>query len=796
MEQLTLPLKSVKQNFKLPKSIDDLKSLLLTTTGFEFWRKQNKYIAEHNKNNDGYISDINSNKLPDNFKITLFTPIQNKTLFSSRNHLNLTFALPFKYFENDPFYLRIPEDSFLKPPKEIDASSTIPLMSKEHLEKINFRSPFKISVKKCYDLEDQQHFTFGSTFFFTKNYLDTDFFGFPSSSSFTLDGIEVSRSDNKLSINLLSTFYKKRSEDSSISFKLSNKNNFRTIIHTSYVFYLSNNVLRLDTDESFFKIYNPLTLEESIYKFDSFKLFRLTSIYSFFDSLYLFKQNDVDSILFARKTLSLIENSIRLFFFNDEKTSQTFLNSFSTKPTGVDIDKFKIELKNQTLSNFASFPNTYDYYINSVLPFVYKIEDIPNLVKDLKLFNVTVEHLPQNSLTKKICSSLQEWILDLAKQPITFNSTRNYQLTVSKIPVSSYAIKKTIQSITSSVFTDWISHTCQSKFLDDYDGNRFYVVNSAQLTNLGHVKKAISELLSFFSLISLYYSHDLPYLEKYLTPYYLRSLLMSPHGFPVETNSEPIGAWIAFSQSNHLFSHAKMTRYFLEFFCLGEQFEIDSPYLYQTIHDQKNCNYLRDLSNIIDKVHKRCKDLSSPEYDYARIVDWRSFKDIYSAHDALAKAQNRLQYPNIKCNNPYYVFEPDTDFNVPETSYTIIFAPDTDTVRDWGQTQAHCIANYAEHINSSKYLVFGVWDNETNKWFGHAIYDVQDSSSNTERQRAVVRESYAKTSLKNVTEWQFYGYRNRPLNNEEKKKIINFVYDLIFSEKTKQDREENLLIAT
>jgi len=522
----------------------------------------------------------------------------------------------------------------------------------------------------------------------------------------------------------------------------------RVKIVTHYSFKLgSNSNLTIDPAKSFVIVNNPLLKTQTKFLFrdypDKYLIPFAKDIFEFFSN----NSFRVDGS---------VANQHRYY---TSAISQTFQFLYARLINFSDIFK---EQDFQPLSkeqHFQPLSNVYDNNLYaSLLPifilnysiflrknFVHKFSIWADLFKDETLMSSSLGNKPGSHLLAVSLYKTDNQILDIEKKISSkiklnpycylydsylfdiFFGERSYHLyakehlaTVFKdinLTNFNWAIAKTYQVISAD----------QKKFIGPLDS----------------LQRNLSFLLSFYTIVYYYHSHELANVDELFPKAHVLACMQHRNFIPI---------WIAFEKSPSFFSLQKKRTFFNQYFALRE------------------CQYLSDAASILKSIAQTLGNLT----DFKNAIDWRNIRTIQEMHNHVAKVQTTLRHKNIPCSNPYYSDLDILDLNVPDTSYQIKFAPDTHTVIGWGTEQRHCITNYKDYINKSDYLIFGVWDKENNKWFGHCIL-------------------YYYPNTQSYKEWQFYGFANSALDKDVKAKINKFVFNLLFKEKPKllEEKKKN-----
>lgn len=105
-------------------------------------------------------------------------------------------------------------------------------------------------------------------------------------------------------------------------------------------------------------------------------------------------------------------------------------------------------------------------------------------------------------------------------------------------------------------------------------------------------------------------------------------------------------------------------------------------------------------------------------------IEKRQVRDIKSLHDQLIPVVNKVRHqPAIIPPEPYkYLREAETWLaeELDENQFSLVYPNNTLDIVNWGTEQSHCLGSYTHQAKSSTYLIFGVMDNESKTWAGHA----------------------------------------------------------------------------
>lgn len=432
----------------------------------------------------------------------------------------------------------------------------------------------------------------------------------------------------------------------------------------------------------------------------------------------------------------------------------------------------------------ASKTDTKNNYLNDI----FKSPVIPvNIVRNL--FNFDIMTFRTVETTQRVIDQFKDqYNLNLSlHQFVTHLASIHATLAVPK-----WAVNQTIalcdtgaikMSFTQSqeVKKTFYTLNTQSWFATDAEMVKFQYVSPYT-----HFEVVIRTLLSFYSFVHQYHSHELEKVEDMypsnaVADYILASVSKLNGGTDLSGDGFPLTAWFTLVNTTpHYFSHQKLRRFFFQMFCLDRQTAIDTHCTGRILTDF--CSMAKNVKATIDRLTQTNGE--QEEYNYSRIINWRNCPDLKIAHDEMSRGQQRLRYPVIKCNNEYYKELDGFSLEVPGTTLKVVFAPDTTVVREWGATQRHCIGNYADYINKPDYIVYGVWDESGNKWWGHCIDYVHGFKG---ANAATYMNNNARFTVEGTkvhfTAWQFYGYGNSGLPEEEKKLVREFVLDLLFVQK-------------
>lgn len=205
---------------------------------------------------------------------------------------------------------------------------------------------------------------------------------------------------------------------------------------------------------------------------------------------------------------------------------------------------------------------------------------------------------------------------------------------------------------------------------------------------------------------------------------------------------------------------------------------------------------------------KQCTDKGEKTVDH---IDSRDVKNIKDYHDKVVQVYNSIKYKPVPIPTEFTDWITDYGVEIPDTNIKIVIPENTNTIRNWGTTQGHCIGTYADQAVTGQNMLLGVWSEETNDWIGHlmmrsfqlihaAIGGIggqarhRYGSTNAEENlpapviKGEVNQEAAINSIRNTTMQnyisQFYGKHNSVVDETVKQAVYNHL-SLAFKEKLK-----------
>lgn len=207
-----------------------------------------------------------------------------------------------------------------------------------------------------------------------------------------------------------------------------------------------------------------------------------------------------------------------------------------------------------------------------------------------------------------------------------------------------------------------------------------------------------------------------------------------------------------------------------------------------------------DAMILTDSVSMLVK-IEANEVELDEHISRRDIKTIKNLHDELVKVYNTIRYKPVPIKPEFTEWIREYGTKVGE-DFEFVFPEDTNTIRNWGQTQGHCIGSYADRASTGATILLGVMDLKTKDWLGHMQIS---PPSSTLKKHSISRDKiedrnrggrgYGHQSIcgpAGISIQQFYGKRNSAVPQDKKDPVVNHLKEAALAYFFKpEDKEEN-----
>ena len=290
-------------------------------------------------------------------------------------------------------------------------------------------------------------------------------------------------------------------------------------------------------------------------------------------------------------------------------------------------------------------------------------------------------------------------------------------------------------------------------------------------------QKLLRQVCLFYEMYHKYFSNDLAKADEvyplaWITQVFYTSQI-DHRDSRISNSNILLKYWLNASlKINQWLSIQKMRRLFSTYWMSPGNMELTNINLSAHLigNYSLHCKHFSDIHVLLQTIERT----PALKQNVATYIPWRNLTTPKQIHDHLSKFITLGATLNIKLQNSLYDNLLKADLKIPYTRLEIKIARDTHTVITWGSEQKHCIGGYASRINEPKYLLFGVWNNETNSWWGHSCMTRQNDNQDGSAWR----------------EYQFLGHSNKGLDSETKKLCIEFVMEKLYPKKEEKKEEQ------